>query len=123
MTGSRRPDPNSKAVYSTEPGWVPPADHSDQPAEKPAGAGPAPVARLRLERKGRAGKAVSVIAGLRGAPEQIEGLARELKAACGAGGTVKRGAAGLEIEIQGDHRPRLEERLRNLGYMVKRVGG
>ena len=38
---------------------------------------------------------------------------------CGAGGTVRESA----VEIQGDHRERLAERLRSLGYQVKLAGG
>lgn len=57
----------------------------------------APVAKIRLEK--RAGKAVTVIAGLHtyGAA-RLEAIARELKTSLGAGGTVKNGV----IEIQGD---------------------
>ena len=43
----------------------------------------------------------------------------EFKRLCGAGGTVRDRA----IEIQGDHRERLAERLRTLGYRVKLAGG
>jgi translation initiation factor 1 len=46
-------------------------------------------------------------------------LARELKARCGSGGTVKDGV----IEIQGDHRDRLVEELTQKGWNVKRMGG
>jgi translation initiation factor 1 len=38
---------------------------------------------------------------------------------CGAGGTLRDGV----IEIQGDHRARLAERFRALGYFVKLAGG
>jgi translation initiation factor 1 len=38
---------------------------------------------------------------------------------CGAGGTLRDGV----IEIQGDHRDRLAERFRALGYRVKLAGG
>ncbi len=57
-----------------------------------------PVPKIRLER--RAGnKWVTVISGLHTyGIERLNGIARELKSACGAGGTVKNGA----IEIQGD---------------------
>ncbi|MBX9716007.1 MAG: stress response translation initiation inhibitor YciH, partial [Burkholderiaceae bacterium] len=44
---------------------------------------------------------------------------RELKAACGSGGTVKDGV----IEIQGEHRDRIVQRLQAVGMTVKRVGG
>ena len=56
-----------------------------------------PAAKIRLEK--RAGKAVTVIAGLHTyGSGRLEAIAAELKAAFGAGGTVKNGC----IEIQGD---------------------
>lgn len=56
-----------------------------------------PVPKIRLEK--RAGKAVTVIAGLHtyGAA-RLADIARELKTRLGTGGTVKNGA----VEIQGD---------------------
>ena len=49
----------------------------------------------------------------------LESLAVELRRAVGAGGGVREGA----IEIQGDHRERLAQRLTALGYRVKLAGG
>jgi translation initiation factor 1 len=47
-------------------------------------------------------------------------LAKQLKPACGSGGTVKDGA----IEVQGDHVVVvLMAALQKRGYVVKRVGG
>lgn len=56
-----------------------------------------PVPKIRLEK--RAGKSVTVIAGLHtyGA-KRLDNIARELKSALATGGTVKNGT----IEIQGD---------------------
>jgi len=42
-----------------------------------------------------------------------------LKTTCGAGGTYKDG----ELEIQGDQREKVAEKLRELGYKVKSAGG
>jgi len=77
------------------------------------------VVRLFRDRGGRNGKTVTVIHGL---PEQgpaLEARLAEMKRMCGAGGTLKEGV----VEIQGDHRDRLAERLRALGYSVKLSGG
>jgi translation initiation factor 1 len=74
---------------------------------------------VRLERKGRGGKTVTVLSGLSGPAAGLADLARELKAACGAGGTLK----GREIEIQGDQRDRVEAFLAKRGLGVKRSGG
>ena len=58
---------------------------------------------LRLEKKGRGGKTVTVVANLPRNAAFLAGLAAELKRACGTGGTAADGA----VEIQGDHRERL----------------
>ncbi len=75
--------------------------------------------RLLLEKKGRGGKTVTVIAGLTGSEEDLKQLAGELKRRCGTGGTLK----DRVIEIQGDHRDTLLEVLKAKGLIVKRVGG
>ena len=46
-------------------------------------------------------------------------LGKQLKAACGSGGTVKDGV----IEVQGDHTDRVVLALKKLGYTAKRAGG
>lgn len=46
-------------------------------------------------------------------------LGRQLKAACGSGGTVKDGV----IEVQGDHCEQVMQALLNQGYNAKRAGG
>lgn len=84
--------------------------------ETPRTGGPVRVGR---ETKGRKGAGVSVVTGLPLADRDLEALARELKAACGAGGTVRDGV----IEIQGDHRDRLVAELVRRGYAAKRSGG
>jgi translation initiation factor 1 len=75
------------------------------------------VVRIFRDRSGRNGKVVTVIRGL---PARVlEERASELKRFCGAGGAVKDGA----VEIQGDHRERVAERLRGHGHAVKLAGG
>jgi translation initiation factor 1 len=75
------------------------------------------VVRIFRDRSGRNGKVVTVIRGL--PARDLETRASELKRLCGAGGAVKDGA----VEIQGDHRERVAERLRGLGHSVKLAGG
>jgi translation initiation factor 1 len=74
---------------------------------------------VRLERQGRGGKVVTVVENLPGHPAAIDDLARRLKAACGAGGTVK----GRVVEVQGDHRERVVAVLTTLGVVARRAGG
>ena len=75
--------------------------------------------RLSLDRKQRRGKAVTIIANLPGDLAQLTALAQEFRKLCGAGGSLKDG----NIELQGDHRDKVEARLKTLGYKIKRVGG
>jgi translation initiation factor 1 len=75
-----------------------------------------PGIRLRLDRRASS-RVVTVVTGLPAG--QAETLARELKAACGAGGTLKDGV----LELQGDHRDRVEEALGRRGLRSKRAGG
>ena len=77
------------------------------------------IVRVSRQTKGRAGKGVTVVAGLALAPEPLAELGRRLRQACGAGGTVK---AGM-IEIQGDHCDAVIALLRTQGLTVKRAGG
>ena len=77
------------------------------------------IVRLMRETKGRKGKGVTLISGLPLDREGLKKLAKTLKQKCGSGGSVKNGI----IEIQGDHRDRLEKELDGLGYKIKRAGG
>ncbi len=82
----------------------------------PAGDG---IVRVSRETKGRAGKGVTLVKGLALDAVALVALGKQLKAACGSGGTVKDGV----IEIQGDHVERVTERLTKDGLTVKRAGG
>ncbi|EJC62378.1 translation initiation factor 1 (eIF-1/SUI1) [Alcaligenes faecalis subsp. faecalis NCIB 8687] len=118
-------DQVSRLVYSTDQGRVCP--DCEQPKnqccceekrrQEKLAQEQGPV-RLSLETKGRKGKGVTVVTGLVMPEEQLKALVKELKNACGAGGTLKE--AGLEI--QGDHRALVQARLEEKGLTVKRVG-
>ena len=77
------------------------------------------VVRISRERGNRRGKTVTVIRGLPERGVELEARAAELRRLCGAGGTLRE----THVEIQGDHRERVAERLRSLGYRVKLAGG
>jgi len=74
------------------------------------------VAKLRLEKKGRGGKAVTVVDGLPNNTVFLKDLCQELKRACGTGGTV---ADAGTVELQGDLRDRVREFLGKKGFVVK----
>jgi len=73
------------------------------------------VAKLRMEKKGRGGKTVTVVAGLPNNAVFLKDLCQDLKRACGTGGAVQDGA----IELQGDLRDRVRARLTEKGFIVK----
>lgn len=114
---------DSTLVYSTETGRICP-DCRQPVAQctckatgtKPLGDGNVRVSR---ETKGRAGKGVTVVKGLPLAAAELNALGKQLRSACGSGGTVKEGT----LEIQGDHADRVVELLKAQGFSVKRSGG
>lgn len=72
------------------------------------------TARLNIEKR-KKGKVVTVVRGLRADENDLPALLGQLKAACGAGGTIKDDA----LEIQGDHPERVRGLLADLGYRVR----
>ena len=75
--------------------------------------------RVRREKQGRGGKTVTAIWGLARTKAGVLEMTRDLKRACGAGGSVKLD----RIEIQGDHRDAVVRMLRERGSKVKLAGG
>jgi translation initiation factor 1 len=80
----------------------------------------APPARavVRMERKGRGGKEVTVIDKLELKPPELEAWCRDLKAALGCGGAVD----GELIVLQGDLRTRVPAVLTQKGVAKVTVG-
>lgn len=84
---------------------------------------------VRVHRERRRDKTVTVIRGLRAGPDAAPdpgAFLKLLKIRFGTGGTVtteNTPAAGVAIELQGDHRDKLVEYLRSLGYPAKSSGG
>lgn len=100
-------------VYSTNP------DFQYQTAQAPEEATPDPGKQrliVRIDRRQRAGKQVTLVEGFRGRNEDLAALAKTLKTRCGVGGTAKDG----EITIQGDLRDKVTELLVGMGYNAKR---
>jgi translation initiation factor 1 len=109
-------------VYSTEAGRMcpgcrqPVAQCICKQAVVPVGDG---TVRVSRETKGRGGKAVTLVKGVALDAAGLTALGKQLKAACGTGGTVKDGV----IEIQGDHVDKVVVALQTQGHKVKRAGG
>lgn len=110
-------------VYSTDSGRMCPVCRRPVAQCTCAKAKSAPpsdgIVRVSRETKGRGGKAVTLVKGLQLDTAALAVLGRQLKAACGSGGTVKDGV----IEVQGDHCDRVIELLKAQGRSVKRAGG
>lgn len=75
--------------------------------------------RISYETKGRGGKGVTVVRGLALEALELAAMGKQLKAACGTGGTVK----DCNVEIQGDHCARIMALLTSKGFVTKRSGG
>ena len=111
------PEERSKLVYSTGTSISRkerPAEESVKPTLDPSHQ----KVIVRLDRKQRGGKSVTVIEGLLITTKASEALLKRLKAGLGTGGTVK----GSSLEIQGDHCDALITTLANMGYRPKRSG-
>ncbi len=114
---------NGGLVYSTESGRMCPGCRQPlaqcvcrQAKAVPVGDG---IVRVSRETKGRGGKAVTLVRGLMLEPVSLAAVGKQLRTACGSGGTVKDGV----IEVQGDHCDRVIELLKAQGRVVKRAGG
>lgn len=98
----------SPLVYSTDPNFTPINEEVEietcTPDQQPL--------KVILETKHRAGKTVTVIYGFVGKEEDMNQLGKALKNHCGTGGSVKDG----EIIIQGDHRQKIFQYLKQKGY-------
>ena len=113
---------NGGLVYSTDGGRMCPACRQAlascacQAKAAPVGDG---VVRVSRQSKGRGGKTVTLVKGLALDPSALALLGKQLRTACGTGGTVKDGV----IEVQGDHCDLVINKLASLGHAPKRSGG
>jgi translation initiation factor 1 len=114
---------NSRLVYSTDTGTACPGCGKPkaqcvckvrQPVSPADG-----FVRVSRETKGRKGKGVTLVKGLPLDDAALAVLSKQLKAACGSGGTVKDGV----VEVQGDHLDKVMALLVAQGHKVKKAGG
>lgn len=117
------PQLNSRLVYSTDGGRVCPKcgwPLTNCQCSKTLAAGKEavpdrPVAKLRMEKKGRGGKTVTVIFGLPHNEPFLKNLCSELKKSCGCGGAITEDG----VELQGELRDRVRGYLEKKGFLVK----
>lgn len=103
-------------VYSTDPGLI----YDDNAGEDISTLPPQQQKlRVMLDKKNRAGKAVTLITGFVGSDEDLETLGKKLKNLCGSGGSAKDG----EILVQGDHRDKILKWLLDNGYIQSKKAG
>ena len=103
-------------VYSTDPNFKVEQDSFEEvetmlPAQQKI--------KVRLDKKHRAGKAVTLIEGFLGKETDRQELGKKLKTFCGTGGSVKDG----EVIVQGDNRDKVLQWLQKNGYTnSKKIG-
>lgn len=73
--------------------------------------------KIRLDKKQRAGKIVTLVTGFELLPENLSYLGKELKSICGTGGSAKNN----EIIIQGDHRNKVFQYLQKQGFTKSKI--
>lgn len=100
-------------VYSTNPDFK---YETSQEAEAETLAPSQQKLIVRIDRRNRGGKQVTLVEGFVGKEEDLAELGRTLKVKCGVGGTAKDG----EITIQGDFRDKVVALLTAMGYKAKR---
>ena len=111
----------SRLVYSSDDGRIAqPKQQGGKKRDDSPGVPQAPndgIVRIWRVKGGRGGKTCTLITGL--PSPDVERLAVELRRLVGAGGAVRDGA----VEVQGDHRDRVQKKLTDLGFRVKLAGG
>ncbi len=102
-------------VYSTDPDFQYQTDEASQPETPPSAQQNLKIWLVKLG----GNKVVTAVRGFVGTDADLVELGKQLKAACGSGGSVK----DDEMLIQGDHRDKVLAWLTGKGYKAKRAGG
>ena len=99
----------NRIVYSTNPNM----DLEERNVEEEETLAPAEQKiKIRLDKKHRGGKTVTLIENFIGKTNDKEDLGKKLKTSCGTGGSVK----ASEILVQGDNRVKVLQWLLKNGY-------
>ncbi len=101
-------------VYSTNPDFN--YDNDSQEPEQELLPPQKQKLIVKIDRRNRGGKQVTVVEGFKGPQDDLEALGKTLKTKCGVGGSAKDGI----IIIQGDMRDKIVAVLTTLGYNAKR---
>lgn len=101
-------------VYSTDPNYA--YTYEDDVPEQETLPPAQQKLTVRLDRRQRGGKQVTLVTGFVGTAGDLETLGKMLKNRCGVGGSAKDG----EILVQGDYRDRVAQLLADAGYRVVR---
>lgn len=103
-------------VYSTNPDF----DYENEEMEEEETLPPQQQdLRVKIDRKQRKGKEVTLVTGFVGTEDDLKDLGKALKQKCGVGGSVKDG----EIIIQGNVIQKALDYLHKNGYKAKQSGG
>jgi translation initiation factor 1 len=115
---------NSELVYSTNPDLNKPCPRCKKLAASCTCKNTTPdtskiKAVLRLEKKHRGGKDVTIIDRLPPSEDFLKDLSATLKKKCGTGGTFKIEDGIGSVEIQGDKRTQIKAELEKMGIFCK----
>ena len=106
---SNKTTEGNRIVYSTNPNMD--LEESNVDEEKTLAPAEQKI-KIRLDKKHRGGKTVTLIENFIGTTNDKEALGKKLKTSCGTGGSVKAG----EILVQGDNREKVLQWLLKNGY-------
>ncbi|MEI8109732.1 MAG: translation initiation factor [Chitinophagia bacterium] len=102
-------------VYSTDPTFSPEPEEQAIDTLSPG----EQLLRIYLDKKQRAGKVVTLIAGFIGRDSDMEDLGKQLRNYCGTGGSAKDGI----MLVQGDQREKVMQFLNKQGFSkAKKIG-
>jgi len=105
----KKTKPDSRGfVYSTDPQFNFEQEQENLDTLTPA----EQKLKIRLEKKHRAGKIVTLVEGFVGMEQDLEELGKKIKTFCGTGGSAKNN----EIIVQGDQRDKVLQWLLKNGY-------